>query len=103
MAAKVKTVTVASTAELQQEVRNHIAQGYVVASQTDEMATLEFRVRTNLPLLFLLLALCIVPGLVYLFRVGAKAGRQVVIIVDAAAASPAPEGEVGTSGAVAEG
>ena len=89
MAAKVKTVTVASTAELRQEVADYIAQGYVVSSQNDEMATLEFRVRYNLPLLFGLLLLCLIPGFVYLVMVGSKAGRQVVIVVDTASAAPA--------------
>lgn len=98
MAAKVKTVTVASTSELRREVANYIAQGYVVSSQNDEMATLEFRVRYNMLLVIGLLLLCIVPGIVYIFMVGAKAGRQVVILVDAAAtstATPSPKSESG--------
>jgi hypothetical protein len=99
VAAKVETVKVASKSELRQEVANYISQGYVVSSQNDEMATLEFRVRYNMPLLILLLLLCIIPGLVYIFMVGAKAGRQVVIVVDSESetATPPPEDEPGTA------
>jgi hypothetical protein len=96
VAAKVNTVTVASAAELRREVANYIADGYAVSSQNDEMATLEFRVRYNMPLLIGLLLLCLLPGLVYIFMVGAKAGRQVVIVVDPAAGSgtaPSPASE----------
>ena len=89
MAAKVETVTVGTAAELRQEVAKYIAKGYVVQSQSDEMATLEFRVRANMLLLILLLLLCLIPGIVYLFMVGAKAGRQVVIVVDATKAAEA--------------
>jgi hypothetical protein len=67
-----------------------------VSSQNDEMATLEFRVRYNLLLLMGLLLLCFIPGFVYIFKVGAKAGRQVVIVVDASATStptPSPASE----------
>jgi hypothetical protein len=97
VAAKVENVTVASTAELRQEVAKWISKGYVVQSQSEEMATLEFKVRANMLLLILLLLLCIVPGIVYLFMVGAKAGRQVVIVVDStmAAADSTPPAAAG--------
>ena len=99
VAAKVTSVTVASTAELNQAVAHYIEKGYVMQSHTADMATLEFRVRFNLLLAGVLLLACIVPGLVYILSVGAKAGQQVVIRVDPAAAA----GQAGQAAEAASG
>ena len=97
MAAKVVNVTVGSTAELREEMAKWTAKGYVVTSQSNEMATLEYRVRWNMLLLIFLLVLCLIPGFIYLLVVGSRAGRQVIISVVPSADSSASVGDESTS------
>ena len=81
---KVKSVSVASTAELNQAVAQYMEKGYTTQTHTPEMATMVYNTSFNFLIAGVLLLACIVPGLVYILYVGSKSGDQVIIRVDAA-------------------
>lgn len=86
-------VSVGSSAELQGTITRYISQGYTVASQTPESATLLRKKQIKMGLMILLLLLCIAPGIIYLIYAGLFAKGDVVMISVQPQGRPVSEAE----------
>jgi hypothetical protein len=92
--APTKTVTVATTAEMQNLIPQYLADGFTVTSQTQEITTLRKQrsVAKEILITAVLLCLCLIPGIVYFFYASknSDAIQNVVVRVDPTSAQSLP-------------
>src|SRR2546421_8733572 len=85
MSADVATVAVPTAAQMQQAIMSYVAQGFVVATQTEDATTLFKKKEFNIIWAVIGFFLCVLPLLIYCIVYATQKDQMVVIRVDPSA------------------